>query len=325
MQYVRLGQTGIEVSRLCLGTMSFGRKLEKRPWVLELEEARALFHAAWENGINFFDTSNTYAEGTSEEVTGALVKELGPRHDVILATKVCNRVRPGPNGSGLSRRAIMYEIDLSLKRLGTDHVDLYQIHRYDPYTPYEVTMEAMHDVVKAGKARYIGASSMHAWQFLKYQHAADLNGWTRFMTMQNEVNLIYREEEREMFPLCREDGIAVLPWGPLGAGKVTRPWGTATDRSRTDALNKTMYDDTAANDPEIVAAVERVAAARGVPMAQVALAWVLQKDGVTAPVIGASRPGHLTDALAALELKLEQSEIADLERPYRPRPVRSLV
>jgi aryl-alcohol dehydrogenase-like predicted oxidoreductase len=304
--------------------MSFGQKLAKRPWVLELDDARELFRNAWESGINFFDTSNTYADGTSEEVTGALVKELGPRHDIILATKVCNRVRPGPNGAGLSRKAIMHEIDLSLKRLGTDYVDLYQIHRHDPHTPYEVTMEAMHDVIKAGKARYIGASSMYAWQFLKYQNAAELNGWTRFMTMQNEINLIYREEEREMLPLCRNDGIAVLPWGPLGAGKVTRPWGTVTSRSTTDALNKTMYEDTSANDPEVIAAIEKVATARRVAMAQVALAWVLQKPGVTAPVIGTSRPSHLTDALDALQLQLDEAEIAELERPYRPRSPRSV-
>ncbi|PVE21219.1 alcohol dehydrogenase [Microvirga sp. KLBC 81] len=321
MEYVRLGRTGIEVSRLCLGTMSFGRKLAKRPWVLELDEARPLFRKAWESGINFFDTSNTYAEGSSEEVTGILTKELAPRHELILATKVCNRVRPGPNGAGLSRKAIMHEIDLSLKRLGTDYVDLYQIHRHDPHTPYEVTMEAMHDVVKAGKARYIGASSMYVWQFLKYQHAAELDGLTKFMTMQNQISLVYREEEREMLPLCRNDGIAVIPWGPLGAGKVTRPWGTKTDRSTSDALNKTMYEDTSANDPEVIAAVERVAVARGVPMAQVALAWVLQKSGVTAPIIGASRLSHLDDALSALRLELDASEIAALEAPYRPRSI----
>lgn len=321
MEYTRLGRTGLEVSRLCFGTMSFGKKTEKRPWVLGLDEARPMYRAAWEGGVNFFDTANVYAEGTSEEITGALIRELAPREEIVLATKVFNRMRPGPNGAGLSRKAILSEIDKSLERLGTDYVDLYQIHRYDPETPFEETMEALHDVVKAGKARYIGASSMYAWQFLKYQHAAEANGWTRFVAMQDQVSLVYREEEREMLPLCKADGIGVIPWSPLGGGKVTRPWGTKTDRSTTDMFNKTMYENTLANDEEIVGAVEQVAKARGVSMAEVAMAWVLQKDGITAPIVGVSKLEHVDAALKAIDLHLTDDEVAAVEAPYRPRIV----
>jgi 1-deoxyxylulose-5-phosphate synthase len=321
VKYVKLGKTGLEVSRLCFGTMSFGKKTEKRPWVLSLDEARPMFRKAWDAGVNFYDTANVYAEGSSEEITGILIKELAPREDVILATKVFNRMRNGPNGMGLSRQAILHEIDQSLQRLGTDYVDLYQIHRCDMTTPFEETMEALHDVVKAGKARYIGASSMWAWQFAKYQNAAEKNGWTKFVSMQNQVSLVYREEEREMLPLCRADGIGVIPWSPLGGGKLTRPWGAKTPRSTTDMYNKVMYEDDAANDREIVAAVERVAAARGVSMAVIAMAWLLQKDGITAPIIGVSKLGHVEDAIAAVDLLLRADEIAMLEAPYRTRPV----
>ena len=321
MDYTRLGKTGLEVSRICFGTMSFGKKTETRPWVLGIEDARPMYRAAWEGGINFFDTANVYAAGTSEEITGALLKELAPRDEFVLATKVFGRMRPGPNGAGLSRTAILSEIDHSLKRLGMDYVDLYQIHRYDPATPFEETMEALHDVVRMGKARHIGASSMYVWQFLKYQRAAEVNGWTKFVSMQNQVSLVYREEEREMLPLCRADGIGVLPWSPLGGGKVARPWGTKTDRSTTDRFNKTMYEDTEANDREIVDAIGTVATARGVSMAEVAMAWVLQKDGVSAPIVGVSRLAHLEAALKAVELRLSAEEIAALEAPYRPRVV----
>ena len=242
MDITRLGRTGLQVSRICFGCMSFGKVTDERPWVLGLEEAKPMFERAWEAGINFFDTANVYAAGSSEEITGQVIKDLAPREEIVLATKVFGRMRPGPNGQGLSRGAIMSEIDNSLRRLGTDYVDLYQIHRFDPNTPVEETMEALNDVVRAGKARYIGASSMFAWQFSKLQHAAELNGWSKFVSMQNQVNLVYREEEREMLPLCREEGIAVLPWSPLGGGKLTRPWGTETKRVSTDRHNKTMYE-----------------------------------------------------------------------------------
>jgi aryl-alcohol dehydrogenase-like predicted oxidoreductase len=322
MRYTRLGGTGLEVSRICFGTMSFGKKTEERPWVLPLEEARPMFRKAWEGGVNFIDTANVYAAGTSEEITGALVRELAPREEIILATKVFNRTRPGPNGMGLSRQAILHEIDASLRRLGTDYVDLYQIHRHDPTTPYEETMEALHDVVKAGKARYIGASSMWAWQFAKYQHAAERNGWTRFVSMQDELSLIYREEEREMIPLCRADGIGVIPWSPLGGGKLTRPWGTRTDRARTDKFNRSMYDEVFAGDQPIVAAVAAIADKRGVTMTEVSLAWLLQKPGVTAPIIGASRLEQLEPALKSLDLRLSPEDVSALEAPYLPCPVR---
>ncbi|MER8403028.1 aldo/keto reductase [Mesorhizobium sp. M1348] len=321
MEYTRLGKAGLEISRICFGTMSFGNKTEVRPWVLGIEDARPLFRAAWEGGINFFDTANVYAEGTSEEITGLLLKELAPRDEIVLATKVFHRMRRGPNGAGLSRKAILSEIDCSLKRLGTEYIDIYQVHRYDPATPAEETMEALHDVVKAGKARYIGASSMYAWQFLKYQHTAEANGWTQFVSMQNQMSLIYREEEREMLPLCRADELGVIPWSPLGSGKLTRPWGTKTDRSTTDMFHKTMYERDEANDKEIVAAVEQVSKVRSVSMAEVAMAWVLQKDGITAPIVGVSKLSHVKAAIKAIDLKLVDDEIAAIESPYRPRTV----
>ncbi|GHA32675.1 oxidoreductase [Devosia pacifica] len=317
MDITRLGRTGLQVSRICFGCMSFGKVTDERPWVLGLEEAKPMFERAWEAGINFFDTANVYAAGSSEEITGQVIKDLAPREEIVLATKVFGRMRPGPNGQGLSRGAIMSEIDNSLRRLGTDYVDLYQIHRFDPNTPVEETMEALNDVVRAGKARYIGASSMFAWQFSKLQHAAELNGWSKFVSMQNQVNLVYREEEREMLPLCREEGIAVLPWSPLGGGKLTRPWGTETKRVSTDRHNKTMYEQPRGNDKAVVEAVEQVAKERGVPMAQIAMAWVLAKPEVTSPIVGISKMGHLEDAIAAADLKLSENEIATLEAPYQ--------
>ncbi|MDB5562602.1 MAG: alcohol dehydrogenase [Hyphomicrobiales bacterium] len=321
MQYTRLGKTGLEVSRICFGCMSFGKITDERPWVLGLDEARPLFRRAWDAGINFFDTANVYAAGTSEEITGTIIKELAPREQIVLATKVFGRMRPGPNGQGLNRKAILSEIDNSLKRLGTDYVDLYQIHRWDGFTPPEEVMEALHDVVKAGKARYIGASSMFAWQFAKLQHAADMHGWTRFVSMQDQVSLTYREEEREMLPFCKADGIGVLPWSPLGGGKLTRPWGEATKRATTDRYNKTMYDDPNSADRDVVAAVEALSKARGIPMAQIAMAWVLAKDVVTAPIVGASKLSHVEDAIASVEVKLSPEEIAGLEAPYRSKTV----
>jgi aryl-alcohol dehydrogenase-like predicted oxidoreductase len=321
MHFTRLGKTGLEVSRICFGCMSFGKVTDERPWVLGLEEARPLFRKAWEAGINFYDTANVYAAGSSEEVTGTIIKELAPRSEIVLATKVFGRMRPGPNGQGLSRVAILTEIDNSLRRLGTDYVDLYQIHRWDPFTPPEETMEALNDVVRAGKARYIGASSMFAWQFSKLQHAADSHGWTGFVSMQDQLSLSYREEEREMLPLCRADGIAILPWSPLGGGKLTRPWGEATKRATTDRYNKSMYDDPKSNDRNIVAALEALSKARGVPMAQLAMAWVLQVPGVTSPIVGASRLGHVEDAIAAVDVTLSADEVKAIETPYLSQAV----
>ena len=315
MDYARLGKTGLEVSRICFSCMSFGKVTDDRGWVLGIDEARPMFRAAWEAGINFYDTANVYAAGTSEELTGTLLRELGPREDYVLATKVFGRMRPGPNGQGLSKKAILAEIDNSLTRLDVDYVDLYQIHRFDPFTPYEETMEALDDVVKSGKARYIGCSSMWAWQFAKYQQAAERNGFTQFVSMQNQVSLVYREEEREMLPLCKADGIGVIPWSPLSGGKLTRPWGSQTKRTETDRWGKMMYDD-ALNKP-VVDAVERIAAARGVPMAQIAMAWVLAKPEVTAPIVGVSKLGQLEDAVAAVGLKLTAEEIAAIEAPYQ--------
>jgi aryl-alcohol dehydrogenase-like predicted oxidoreductase len=311
----RLGKTGLEVSRICFGCMSFGKQTDERPWVLGLDEARPLFKRAWDAGINFFDTANVYAQGTSEEITGVLLKELAPRQEIVLATKVFGRMRPGPNGQGLSRAAILTEIDNSLRRLGTDYVDLYQIHRFDPFTPVEETMQALNDVVRAGKARYIGASSMWAWQFSKLQHAAEVNGWTKFVSMQNQVSLTYREEEREMLPLCDDQGIAVLPWSPLAGGKLTRPWGTETKRATTDRYNKSMYEKT--GDRDVVEAVEALAKARKTSMAPVAMAWVLQKPVVTSPIVGVSKMSHLEDAIAAVDFELTADDVKALEAPYK--------
>ena len=324
MDYVNLGRTGLKVSRLCLGCMTYGDASRGgHQWVMSEAEGRPFYKAAIEAGINFFDTANTYSGGASEEILGRAMREFTRRDEVVIATKVYNPMRKDPNGRGLSRKAIMFEIDASLKRLGTDYVDLYQIHRWDYRTPIEETMEALHDVVKAGKARYIGASSMYAWQFSKALYTADLHGWTRFVSMQNHLNLLYREEEREMLGLCADQGIGVIPWSPLARGLLTRPWqeAPATPREQADQQVRNLYSHTRIADRAVVEAVAKVAAARGVPQAQVALAWLLQKKPVTAPIIGASKPHHLGDAVAALSLKLSAEEIASLEAPYIPHAV----
>jgi aryl-alcohol dehydrogenase-like predicted oxidoreductase len=280
-----------------------------------------MIRKALDLGINFFDTANVYSDGTSEEIVGRGLKEFARRDDVVLATKVNGRMRPGPNGAGLSRKAIFAEIDNSLKRLGTDFVDLYQIHRWDPTVPIEETMEALHDVVKAGKARYIGASSMHAWQFAKAIYVSRMHGWTEFVSMQDHINLINREEEREMLPFCLDQGIAVMPWSPLARGRLARGWNEGSARNETDEFGKTLYNDFPDSDRQVIEAVGKVACARGFPRAQVAMAWLLQKKGVTSPIIGASKPEHLADAVAALSLKLDADEIEALEAPYVPHRV----
>ncbi len=318
MQYVRLGGSGLEVSRICLGCMTFaivGRG--HRPWTLDEENSRPIIRQGLELGVNFFDTANVYAEGSSEEITGRALKDFARREEVVIATKVHGRMRPGPNGAGLSRKVIMAEIDASLKRLGTDYVDLYQIHRFDAKTPIEETLEALHDVVRSGKARYIGASSMHAWQFAKMLYTSRLNGWTRFVSMQNHVNLLNREEEREMLPLCADQGIGVIPWSPLARGRLSRPWDETSNRQETDTFGRNLYMQME-SDKKIIDAVGVVAAARRVPRAQIALAWLLQRTPITAPIIGASRPNHLSEAAAAVELKLTADEIQALEAPYVP-------
>ncbi|MBN9508911.1 MAG: aldo/keto reductase [Alphaproteobacteria bacterium] len=322
MEYVKLGSTGLDVSRICLGCMTYGiPDRGPHPWTLDEEKSRPIIRRALELGINFFDTANVYSDGTSEEIVGRALRDFASRDDVVVATKVRSRMRPGPNGMGLSRRAIMAEIDHSLRRLGMDHVDLYQIHRNDPDTPIEETMEALHDVVKAGKARYIGASNMAAWQFTRALYVADLHGWTRFVTMQDHLNLLYREEEREMLPLCRAEGIGVIPWSPLARGRLTRSWDESSERQETDIFGRTLYTATAEADRRVIERVGEIAAARGVPRAQVALAWVMQKQPVTAPIVGASKLSHLDDAVAAMGLKLGKEEITALEEPYVPHPI----
>jgi aryl-alcohol dehydrogenase (NADP+) len=319
MHYVKLGATGLEVSPLTLGCMSWGDPSRGgHRWVLDEDAARGIIKDALEVGINFFDTANVYSAGSSEEFTGRALRDFARREEVVIATKVFNRMRPGPNGAGLSRKAIMTEIDASLTRLGTDYVDLYQIHRWDDSTPIEETLEALHDVVKAGKARYIGASSMFAWQFAKALYTADLNGWTRFVSMQNHYNLLYREEEREMLPLCEDQGVGVIPWSPLARGRLTRHWDAQTARGETDEFGKSLYRD---EDKAIVDRVAAVAEERGVPRAQVALGWLLQQPGVTSPIIGVTKPHHLKDAVAALELRLSDEEVDSLEAPYQPHAV----
>jgi aryl-alcohol dehydrogenase-like predicted oxidoreductase len=290
-------------------------------WTLDDEKARPIFKRALDLGINFFDTANVYSDGTSEEIVGRALKALTTRDEVVIATKVWARMRPGPNGQGLSRRAIFTEIDNSLRRLGVDYVDLYQIHRNDPNTPIEETLEALHDVVKAGKARYIGASNMAAWQFARALYVADKHNWTRFATMQDHLNLLYREEEREMLPLCKTEGIGVIPWSPMARGRLTRDWNETSTRQETDEFGKTLYTKTVEADRHVVERVAEVAKARGVPRAQVALAWVLQKQEVSAPIIGASKLEHLDDAVASLSLKLTADEIAKLEESYVPHPI----
>ncbi len=319
MEYVKLGSTGLDVSRICLGCMSYGEPDRgNHQWSLSEDASRPFIRRAVEAGINFFDTANVYSAGSSEEIVGAALRDFASRDEIVLATKVHGRMRPGPNGGGLSRKAIFAEIDASLRRLGTDYVDLYQIHRWDPTVPIEETLEALHDVVKAGKARYIGASSMWAWQFAKALHLAERNGWTRFVTMQNYYNLLYREEEREMLPLCADEGIAVIPWSPLARGRLTRDWDATTARSETDEFGKRLYFD---DDRVVVERVCDVATKRGVPRAQVALAWVLAKPGVSAPIIGATKLEHLDDAVAAVDLDLTDEEISWLEDAYQPHEV----
>jgi aryl-alcohol dehydrogenase (NADP+) len=317
MRYRRLGSTGTQVSAICLGAMSFGR-IASRPWALDEEASREIIRQALDNGVNFIDTANVYNEGASEEIVGRALRDFVRRDDVVLATKVFSRMRPGPNGAGLSRKAILSEIDHSLTRLGVDYVDLYQIHRWDPATPIEETLEALADVVRAGKARYIGASSMFSWQFAKALFTADAHGWPRFVTMQNHYNLLYREEEREMLPLCADQGIGVLPWSPLARGRLARPWGTQTTRSDTDEFGKKLYVE---GDEQVVDAVNKVASRRGVPPAQIALAWLMGDTRVTAPIVGVTKPQHLTDALGAVDLTLDDAEVSELTAAYRPHEV----
>ena len=322
MKTTRLGHTGLEVSRICLGCMTYGvPERGNHPWTLDEAASRPLIRQAVELGINFFDTANSYSDGTSEEILARVLPELTRREEIVVATKVRFPSRQAPNIGGLSRKAILFEIDASLKRLRMDYVDLYQIHRWDPHTPIEETMEALHDVVKAGKARYIGASSMFAWQFAKAQQIAQQHGWTRFVSMQPELSLLYREEEREMLPLCRDQGVAVLPWSPLARGRLARPWGEHTPRIASDAFGAKLFARTQDNDRDIVEALGKLAAQRGVPRAQLALAWLLDTPGVTAPIIGASKPQHLLDAVAALSVSLSAEERAALEAPYQPHPV----
>ena len=321
MDYIRLGDSGLKVSRIALGCMSFGTSRPQTPWTLDRDAAEPIFRQALELGITFWDTANIYGNGTSEEIVGEAIHNHTRRDDIVLATKLFSRMHPGPGGAGLSRKAIMEQIDASLTRLGTDYVDLYQIHRYDPETPVEETMEALHDVVKAGKARYLGASSMSAWRLAKLQHAADTHGWTRFISMQDQYSLLQREEEREMFGLLADQGIGSIPWSPLAAGKVTRPWGQqSSTRSQSnptaDPYGRPLFLD---SDQAIVDAVQQIAQQRGVAMATVAMAWVVKHPVVNAPIVGATKPHHLTDAAAALEVELTEEEVRSLEEPYMPR------
>jgi aryl-alcohol dehydrogenase-like predicted oxidoreductase len=317
VEYRRLGRTGLKVSRIALGCMSYGDTARGfNQWSLDEESSQPFFKQAVELGITLWDTANVYQQGSSEEFVGRAIKRYARREEIVVATKVSGRMHDGPGGQGLSRAAILEQIDASLSRLGTDYIDLYLIHRFDADTPVEETMEALHDVVKAGKARYLGASSMYAWQFAKMQHAADLHGWTRFVAMEDQYNLIKREEEREMLPMCLDLGVGAIPYSPLGKGRVARPWGRQTQRSHVDVVAKSFDLDI---DRPVVDAVEQVARERGVPMAQVALAWVLSKPVVAAPIVGATKPHHLTDAVAGLDVTLTEGEISGLEEPYAPQ------
>jgi len=322
MEYVRFGNTGMMVSRLCLGTMTYGKPTERWPWALDEAQSRPFIKQALELGINFFDTADVYSAGASEKVVGKALRDFATRDEIVLATKVFNPMGPGPNDKGLSRKHIMSAIDASLKRLGMEYVDLYQIHRWDYNTSIEETMEALHDVVKAGKARYIGASSMYSWQFAKAQYTAERHSWTPFVSMQPHYNLIYREEEREMLPLCLDQKVAVIPWSPLARGLLTgkrTKERQETLRAQTDAFGKSLYS--ADVDFEIVNRVSEIAEQKGIPNAQVALAWLLSKPVITAPIIGASKPGHLEDAVNALSVTLNEAEIQRLEELYQPHPV----
>ncbi|WP_406408164.1 aldo/keto reductase [Streptomyces sp. NBC_01643] len=322
MKYVKLGQTGLDISAISLGCMTFGEPERGYPsWSMPEEESRSILKQAIDAGINFFDTANVYSDGSSEEILGRAIRDFASRDDVVIATKVRGAMRSRPNGSGLSRKAIFTEIDASLTRLGTDYIDLYQIHRLDPAVPIEETLEALHDVVKSGKVRYIGASSMYAWQFSKALHVQTMNGWARFVSMQDHYNLLNREEEREMLPLCADQGIGVIPWSPLARGRLTRDWNTVTDRSSADPIGNTLYDATKAADKAVVEKVASIATARGITRAQVALAWLLRNPVISAPIVGAGKPGHLEDALAALDVSLTDEEVAELEAPYVPHPV----
>ena len=322
MEYVKLGNTGLDVSRLCLGCMSFGvAERWAHKWVLDEERSRPIIKKALELGVNFFDTANWYSDGTSEEIVGQALKDYANRDEIVIATKLYFPMHEGPNSAGLSRKVIMSEIDKSLRRLGTDYVDLYQIHRWDYHTPIEETMEALHDLVKSGKVRYIGASSMHAWQFLKANHVAEKNRWTKFVSMQNHLNLLYREEEREMLPLCKEEKIGVIPWSPLAKGRLTRDWEETTHRSENDEIGQKFFPITSDSDRKVVERVAELAAKRGIPRAQIALAWLLQKEPVTSPIIGATKMSHLEDAVTALSISLTPDEIAFLEEPYVPHSV----
>ena len=320
MKFTRLGNSGLAVSRLCLGCMTYGDTTKGRhgEWLLGEDESRPFFRQALEAGINFFDTANGYAGGTSEEITGKLLREMARRDEIVVATKAFIPWRRAPNTGGLSRKSLFQAIDDSLTRLDMDYVDLFQIHRWDNETPIEETMEALHDIVKAGKARYIGASSMYAWQFAKAQEVARSNGWTRFISMQNQLNLLYREEEREMLPLCADQGVGLIPWSPLARGRLARPLGETTVRSETDAIGKVLYKEDDAADAEIINALAGMAEARGAKMASLGLAWHFTK-GVAAPIIGASKPHHIADAVAAIGIELSDDEVAQLEEPYRPK------
>ncbi|MBC1553777.1 aldo/keto reductase [Listeria booriae] len=327
MEYVKFGNTGMDVSRICLGAMGFG-DVEKwtHKWVLDEENSRPVIKKALDLGINFFDTANIYSMGESEKILGRALNDYANRDDIVLATKVHQIMRPGqPNGGGLSRKAILSEIDHSLERLGTDYVDLYIIHRWDYDTPIEETMEALHDVVKSGKTRYIGASAMYAWQFQKAQRVAERNGWIKFVSMQNHYNMIYREEEREMIPFCRDEKIAVTPYSPLASGRLTRDWSETSFRSETDQVQHSKYDGMMDADRGIVERLAEVAVNHGVTRDKIALAWLLQKSQITAPIVGAQKESHLVSAVGALDVKLEQSEVAYLEELYIPHPPVGLI
>src|SRR6201997_967987 len=322
MEYTKLGRAGLDVSRICLGCMSYGGgNRGNHAWSLGEEESRPFIQRALEAGINFFDTANRYSLGSSEEILGRATRDFARRDEVVIATKVYGRMRPGPNGAGLSRKTIFAEIDASLTRLGMDYVDLYQIHRWDYDTPIEETLEALHDIVKAGKARYVGASSMHAWQFARALGIAEKHGWTRFVSMQHLVNLLYREEEREMLPLCASEGIGVIPWSPQARGRLTRDWDYTSIRTETDDAHQRLFAKTAEEDRKVVDRVAQVAAARGIPRAQVALAWLLAKPVITAPIVGATKLHHLDDAVASVRVKLSAEEVAALEALYIPHAV----